>query len=75
MDDDELALDLEDLLSFSYQVARGMAFLASKNVSGPATVVRILPPTVPEATLACSAATKTGGSGSAGSSCTLEFLL
>ncbi|XP_058523276.1 mast/stem cell growth factor receptor Kit isoform X2 [Ochotona princeps] len=31
MDDDELALDLEDLLSFSYQVARGMAFLASKN--------------------------------------------
>ncbi|XP_058534158.1 mast/stem cell growth factor receptor Kit-like [Ochotona princeps] len=29
MDDDEL--DLEDLLSFSYQVARGMAFLASKN--------------------------------------------
>lgn len=31
MDDDELALDLEDLLSFSYQVAKGMAFLASKN--------------------------------------------
>lgn len=34
MEDDELALDLEDLLSFSYQVAKGMAFLASKNVSG-----------------------------------------
>lgn len=33
MEDDELALDLEDLLSFSYQVAKGMAFLASKNVS------------------------------------------
>ncbi|XP_066242255.1 mast/stem cell growth factor receptor Kit isoform X3 [Saccopteryx leptura] len=31
MEDDELALDLEDLLSFSYQVAKGMAFLASKN--------------------------------------------
>lgn len=34
MEDDGLALDLEDLLSFSYQVAKGMAFLASKNVSG-----------------------------------------
>lgn len=34
MEDDELALDLDDLLSFSYQVAKGMAFLASKNVSG-----------------------------------------
>lgn len=32
LEDDELALDLEDLLSFSYQVAKGMAFLASKNV-------------------------------------------
>ena len=31
MEDDELALDLEDLLSFSYQVAKGMAFLASKS--------------------------------------------
>ncbi|KAL6050581.1 hypothetical protein STEG23_023713 [Scotinomys teguina] len=31
MEDDELALDLDDLLSFSYQVAKGMAFLASKN--------------------------------------------
>ncbi|XP_042534333.1 mast/stem cell growth factor receptor Kit isoform X1 [Dipodomys spectabilis] len=31
VEDDELALDLEDLLSFSYQVAKGMAFLASKN--------------------------------------------
>nr|4HVS_A Chain A, Mast/stem cell growth factor receptor Kit [Homo sapiens]7KHG_A Chain A, Mast/stem cell growth factor receptor Kit [Homo sapiens] len=31
MEDDENALDLEDLLSFSYQVAKGMAFLASKN--------------------------------------------
>ncbi|XP_006143746.1 mast/stem cell growth factor receptor Kit isoform X1 [Tupaia chinensis] len=31
MEDDELALELEDLLSFSYQVAKGMAFLASKN--------------------------------------------
>uniref|UniRef100_F7A906 Mast/stem cell growth factor receptor n=1 Tax=Monodelphis domestica TaxID=13616 RepID=F7A906_MONDO len=31
MDDDELALDIEDLLSFSYQVAKGMSFLASKN--------------------------------------------
>lgn len=32
-DDDGLPLDTEDLLSFSYQVAKGMEFLASKNVS------------------------------------------
>ncbi|XP_053114473.1 mast/stem cell growth factor receptor Kit isoform X2 [Hemicordylus capensis] len=31
LEDDELALDIEDLLSFSYQVAKGMSFLASKN--------------------------------------------
>ncbi|XP_073198117.1 mast/stem cell growth factor receptor Kit isoform X2 [Lepidochelys kempii] len=31
LEDDELALDVEDLLSFSYQVAMGMSFLASKN--------------------------------------------
>ncbi|XP_054845636.1 mast/stem cell growth factor receptor Kit [Eublepharis macularius] len=31
LEDDELALDIEDLLSFSHQVARGMSFLASKN--------------------------------------------
>ncbi len=32
-DEDCLALDTEDLLSFSYQVAKGMEFLVSKNVS------------------------------------------
>uniref|UniRef100_A0A8C0GS51 receptor protein-tyrosine kinase n=1 Tax=Chelonoidis abingdonii TaxID=106734 RepID=A0A8C0GS51_CHEAB len=31
LEDDELALDIEVLLSFSYQVAKGMSFLASKN--------------------------------------------
>nr|XP_008162009.1 mast/stem cell growth factor receptor Kit [Chrysemys picta bellii] len=31
LEDDELALDVEVLLSFSYQVAKGMSFLASKN--------------------------------------------
>ncbi|XP_028855616.1 mast/stem cell growth factor receptor kita isoform X3 [Denticeps clupeoides] len=31
MDEDGLSLDTEDLLSFSYQVAKGMDFLASKN--------------------------------------------
>ncbi|KAJ7326705.1 hypothetical protein JRQ81_016464 [Phrynocephalus forsythii] len=31
LEDDELALDVEDLLSFSYQVAKGMNFLSSKN--------------------------------------------
>uniref|UniRef100_A0ABM5GI65 Mast/stem cell growth factor receptor n=1 Tax=Pogona vitticeps TaxID=103695 RepID=A0ABM5GI65_9SAUR len=31
LEDDELALDIEDLLSFSYQVAKGMNFLSSKN--------------------------------------------
>ncbi|XP_062991175.1 mast/stem cell growth factor receptor Kit [Elgaria multicarinata webbii] len=31
LEDDELALDIEDLLSFSYQVAKGMSFLSSKN--------------------------------------------
>ncbi|XP_030047254.1 mast/stem cell growth factor receptor Kit isoform X2 [Microcaecilia unicolor] len=30
-EEDESALDIEDLLSFSYQVAKGMSFLASKN--------------------------------------------
>lgn len=30
-EEDDLALDIEDLLSFSYQVAKGMSFLASKN--------------------------------------------
>lgn len=44
MEDDELALDLEDLLSFSYQVAKGMAFLASKNVSGNVLEEVPLPP-------------------------------
>uniref|UniRef100_A0A8D0BHY5 receptor protein-tyrosine kinase n=1 Tax=Salvator merianae TaxID=96440 RepID=A0A8D0BHY5_SALMN len=31
LEDDEFALDIEDLLSFSYQVAKGMSFLSSKN--------------------------------------------
>ncbi|XP_048365897.1 mast/stem cell growth factor receptor Kit isoform X1 [Sphaerodactylus townsendi] len=31
LEDDELALDTEDLISFSYQVATGMSFLAAKN--------------------------------------------
>ncbi|XP_061440387.1 mast/stem cell growth factor receptor Kit [Rhineura floridana] len=31
LEDDELALDIEDLLSFSYQVAKGMSFLSAKN--------------------------------------------
>lgn len=44
MEDDELALDLEDLLSFSYQVAKGMAFLASKNVSRRGSLSRTPPP-------------------------------
>ncbi|KAM4709552.1 mast/stem cell growth factor receptor Kit [Discoglossus pictus] len=30
-EEDDLALDTEDLISFSYQVAQGMKFLASKN--------------------------------------------
>ncbi|XP_029443409.1 mast/stem cell growth factor receptor Kit [Rhinatrema bivittatum] len=30
-EEDESALDIEDLLNFSYQVAKGMSFLASKN--------------------------------------------
>lgn len=33
LQEDGLTLDTEDLLSFSYQVAKGMDFLASKNVS------------------------------------------
>lgn len=33
LEDDELALDIEDLISFSHQVATGMSFLAAKNVS------------------------------------------
>lgn len=32
-EEDGLSLDTEDLLSFSHQVAKGMEFLASKNVS------------------------------------------
>uniref|UniRef100_A0A670YBY9 receptor protein-tyrosine kinase n=1 Tax=Pseudonaja textilis TaxID=8673 RepID=A0A670YBY9_PSETE len=35
LEDDELALDVEDLLSFSYQVAKGMSFLSSKNARLP----------------------------------------
>ncbi|XP_028658064.1 mast/stem cell growth factor receptor kita [Erpetoichthys calabaricus] len=31
LQEDTMALDTEDLLSFSYQVAKGMSFLASKN--------------------------------------------
>ena len=34
LQEDSLSLDTEDLLSFSYQVAKGMDFLATKNVSG-----------------------------------------
>ncbi|KAK3542303.1 hypothetical protein QTP86_021959, partial [Hemibagrus guttatus] len=34
LQEDSLALDTEDLLSFSYQVAKGMDFLASKNGAG-----------------------------------------
>ena len=33
LQEDSLSLDTEDLLSFSYQVAKGMDFLATKNVS------------------------------------------
>lgn len=33
-DEDGLSLSTEDLLSFSHQVAKGMEFLAAKNVSG-----------------------------------------
>ncbi len=33
LQEDGMTLDTEDLLSFSYQVAKGMDFLASKNVS------------------------------------------
>lgn len=31
-DIDELSLDAEDLLSFSYQVAKGMEYITSRNV-------------------------------------------
>lgn len=40
-DEDDMSLDTEDLLSFSYQVAKGMEFLASKNVSFCHTVCRL----------------------------------
>ena len=37
-DIDEMSLDAEDLLSFSYQVAKGMEYITSKNVSVLQTV-------------------------------------
>lgn len=36
-DTDNLSLDGEDLLSFSFQVAKGMEYITSKNVGLPAT--------------------------------------
>lgn len=36
-DADNLSLDGEDLLSFSFQVAKGMEYITSKNVGLPAT--------------------------------------